>query len=105
MKRTERHHLKENELEKFARRAREAFETRRRETMAAVVALLVIGVVAIGYLHHDRTARAGPVFDATHELHFVVLYVLATAAPVPGSATMRSTELTAEASPTPTVTS
>ena len=49
MKRTERHHLKENELEKFARRAREAFETRRRETMAAVVALLVIGVVAIGY--------------------------------------------------------
>ena len=49
MKRTERHHLKENELEKFARRAREAVETRRRETMAAVVVLAVIGVVAIGY--------------------------------------------------------
>jgi TolA-binding protein len=49
MKRTERHHLKENELEKFARRAREAIETRRRETMAAIVALVAIGVVAIGY--------------------------------------------------------
>jgi TolA-binding protein len=49
MKRTERHHLKENELERFARRAREAVETRRRETTAALVALVVIGVVAIGY--------------------------------------------------------
>jgi TolA-binding protein len=49
MKRTERHHLKENELEKFARRAREVVETRRREAMAAIVALMVIGVVAIGY--------------------------------------------------------
>jgi len=49
MKRTERHHLKENELEKFARRAREAVETRRRETMAGIVALVVIGAVAVGY--------------------------------------------------------
>ena len=55
MKRTERHHLKENELEKFARRAREAVETRRREAMAAIVALVVIGVVAIGYwAWHER---------------------------------------------------
>jgi hypothetical protein len=60
MKRTERHHLKENELEKFARRAREAVETRRRETMAAVVVLAVIGVAAIGYwAWHERVqARA-----------------------------------------------
>jgi TolA-binding protein len=49
MKRTERHHLKENELEKFARRAREAVETRRRETMAGIIALVVIGAVAVGY--------------------------------------------------------
>ena len=49
MKRTERHHLKENELEKFARRAREAVETRRRETMAGIVVLVVIGAVGIGY--------------------------------------------------------
>jgi TolA-binding protein len=49
MKRTERHHLKENELEKFARRAREAVQTRRRETMAGIIALVVIGAVAVGY--------------------------------------------------------
>ena len=55
MKRTERHHLKENELEKFARRAREAVETRRREAMAGIVALAVSGVVGIGYwAWHER---------------------------------------------------
>jgi len=60
MKRTERHHLKENELEKFARMAREAVETRRRETTAAVAVLAVIGVAAIGYwAWHERVqARA-----------------------------------------------
>ncbi len=49
MKRTERHHLKENELEKIARQAHEAFQARRREAVAALVAIGVIGVVAIGY--------------------------------------------------------
>jgi len=57
MKRTERHHLKENELEKLARRAREAIQTRRRETTAAVVALLVIGVVSIGYWAYRERVR------------------------------------------------
>jgi TolA-binding protein len=57
MKRTERHHLKENELEKFARRAREAVQTRRRETTAALVALLVIGVVSIGYWAYRERVR------------------------------------------------
>jgi len=49
MKRTERHHLKENELEKVARQVREAFEARQREATAAIVVLAVIGVIAIGY--------------------------------------------------------
>ena len=49
MKRTERHHLKENELEKFARQARGMFQARQREAMAALVAVVMIGVVAIGY--------------------------------------------------------
>src|SRR2546425_1181606 len=57
MKRTERHHLKENELEKLARRAREAIQTRRRETTAAVVALVVIGVVSIGYWAYRERVR------------------------------------------------
>ena len=49
MKRTERHHLKENELERFARQARGMFQARQREAMAALVAVVMIGVVAIGY--------------------------------------------------------
>ena len=49
MKRAERHHLKENELEKFARQAREAFQARQRGAMAALVVVGVISVVAIGY--------------------------------------------------------
>jgi len=55
MKRTERHHLKENELEKIALQARETVEARRREIIAAVAVLVVVGVAAIGYfVWHDR---------------------------------------------------
>jgi TolA-binding protein len=49
MKRTERRHLKENELEVWTRQAREAVEGRRRETTMALAAIVVIGVVALGY--------------------------------------------------------
>ena len=77
MKRTERKHLKENELQTFAREARERLEGRRRETTAIVAVVAVLGVIAIGYfLWRDRvqtrahalladamavqTARVGP---------------------------------------------
>jgi TolA-binding protein len=50
MKRTERHHLKENELERFALQARQSMEARRREVTAAIVAVVVIAAAAIGYL-------------------------------------------------------
>jgi TolA-binding protein len=49
MKRTERHHLKENELRTFARHAADAVESRGRES---TIVLLVVGalvVVALGY--------------------------------------------------------
>jgi TolA-binding protein len=49
MKRTERRHLKDNELEHFARQARDAFETRKRETTWIVAAVVVVAVVAISY--------------------------------------------------------
>ncbi|OFW44154.1 MAG: hypothetical protein A3J29_00050 [Acidobacteria bacterium RIFCSPLOWO2_12_FULL_67_14b] len=49
MKRTERHHLKENELQNLARQARGAFETRRGEAITAVVLVVVLGVAAVGY--------------------------------------------------------
>jgi len=49
MKRLERHRLKENDIEAFARQARERFESRKRETTAVLVALAVILVVGVGY--------------------------------------------------------
>jgi hypothetical protein len=49
MKRTERRHLKENELQNIARQARETFEARKRETTVIVAVLLVAVVVGIGY--------------------------------------------------------
>jgi TolA-binding protein len=55
MKRTERHHLKENEIERLALQARETVEARRREIVAAVVIVAVIGIAALGYYGwHDR---------------------------------------------------
>lgn len=55
MKRTERHHLKENELQNLARQAREGFESRRRETTGIIAALAVIGIAAAAYfIWHQR---------------------------------------------------
>jgi TolA-binding protein len=50
MKRTERRHLKENEIQIFARQAREVAEARRKELIGLAVALGVVAVGAIGYL-------------------------------------------------------
>src|SRR5712671_672367 len=49
MKRTERQHLKENELRAFALQARDTIDARRRETTAIIAVAVVVGVVAIGY--------------------------------------------------------
>ena len=49
MKRTERRHLKENELQTLARQARETFEERRRETTAIIAVVAVVAIAAIGY--------------------------------------------------------
>src|SRR5256885_15771769 len=49
MKRTERQHLKENELQTFARQAREQLEARRRETTAIVAISVVVAAVALGF--------------------------------------------------------
>jgi TolA-binding protein len=60
MKRTERQHLRENEIEQFARGARELVETRRRETTITVGAVVVIGAIALGYFgwHEHVQSRA-----------------------------------------------
>ena len=49
MKTTERHHLKENELNKLARQARETIGSRRSETTTLIAVVAVVGVVALGY--------------------------------------------------------
>ncbi|HEY1913662.1 MAG TPA: tetratricopeptide repeat protein [Vicinamibacterales bacterium] len=67
MNRTERHHLKENEIETLAREAREAFQTRGRETMIGVVAIVVIGALAAGYYgwrEHVQTKAHGLLAEA-----------------------------------------
>jgi TolA-binding protein len=55
MKRTERHHLKENELHNLARQAREGFESRRREATGIIAALAIIGIAIVVYfIWHER---------------------------------------------------
>ena len=49
MKRTERHHLKENEIQNLTRQMREAFTKRRGEMLTTVVLVLVLVGAAAGY--------------------------------------------------------
>jgi len=49
MKRTERHHLKENELVHSIESAREFVEGRQRQLVTAVIALVVVGLAFLGY--------------------------------------------------------
>jgi predicted negative regulator of RcsB-dependent stress response len=50
MKRAERHHLKENDLQVLARQAREAIEGRGRQTTSVITAVVVVGAIALGYV-------------------------------------------------------
>jgi TolA-binding protein len=62
MKRAERQHLKENELRAFAVQAREALDTRRRETTAVILVAVVVGAAAIGFFgwrDHVQTKAHG----------------------------------------------
>jgi TolA-binding protein len=49
MKSKERHHLKENELGKLARQARETMEARGGETTAIIAGIVIVGALALGY--------------------------------------------------------
>src|SRR4030095_8178673 len=50
MKRTEGHHLKENELRTFARHAAEAVEARGRESTIVIAVVAAVIIIALGYL-------------------------------------------------------
>ena len=60
MKRTERHHLKENEVRLLTRQARALVEERKNETTALLIGAAVVGVLAIGYYawHQSVQSRA-----------------------------------------------
>lgn len=73
MKRTERRHLKQNELQRLAVQARETIEARQREITAATIVVVVIGGAALGYFGwrsyvqsraHERLAEALAVQEA-----------------------------------------
>jgi TolA-binding protein len=71
MKRTERHHLKDNEIATRILHAREVMKGRKREVMAAVIAVVVVGVIAIGYfIWRERTqTRADALLAAAFVVH------------------------------------
>ena len=55
MKRTERHHLKENPVLLLAMQLRDLFEARKREASTVAVGVAVVAVIAIGYFAwHER---------------------------------------------------
>src|SRR5579883_1444248 len=62
MKRTERRHLKQDELTTQLMHAREVVEARRREVTAAIIAVVVVGVAALIYFgwhaHVDSRSHA-----------------------------------------------
>jgi tetratricopeptide (TPR) repeat protein len=62
MKRAERHHLKENELQRFAVKARGMVEERRRETTGFIIGAIVVAAAAAGYFvwreHVQSSAHA-----------------------------------------------
>jgi TolA-binding protein len=73
MKTKERHHLKENELGRLTRQARETVGARRTETTAIIAAVVVVGAIAIGFFGwrehvqsqaHGLLAQAMAVQDA-----------------------------------------
>jgi TolA-binding protein len=73
MKRTERQHLKENELQTFARQAREQLDARRKETTTIILVAVVVAAAALGFFAwrehvqskaHSLLAEAMAVQDA-----------------------------------------
>jgi TolA-binding protein len=82
MKRVERQHLKENELQNLARQAREVYEGRKRETTMLVGIAVTVGAVAIGYIawrEHVQSQAHALLADAV-----VVLEAPISPPPAPG---------------------
>jgi len=83
MKRTERHHLKENEVALSVARARETFETYRKPIVAGVVALVLVVVAVVGLTAWRRGSDA----DARVLLADAMAVAGAPVAPAPAPGT------------------
>lgn len=79
MKRTERRHLKQDELTAQLLHAREVVEARKREVTAAVIAIVVVAVVALAYF-----GWRGHLDSKSHELLAEALAVQDTRVAPPG---------------------
>jgi TolA-binding protein len=67
MKTKERHHLKENEIRRLTRQARDTVGARRTETTAIVAGLVIVGAIAIGFFgwrEHVQTKAHALLADA-----------------------------------------
>jgi TolA-binding protein len=86
MKRAERHHLKENELQRWAIQARGAFEERKRETTIGVVAVLAIAAAIAGWAGWRGYVESRAQRDLAEALSVQEARVSATGTPAaPGS--------------------
>ena len=81
MKRKERHHLKENELAKSIKAAREAFESYKRPISMAVTGVLVAGALVLAFM----TWRAGADDEAERLLGEAMVALNAQVVPVTAS--------------------
>ena len=85
MKSTERHKLKENEFATSVAHARDIVETRGRDIGRLVVAILVIGVVIVGYSWWRQSRNSRATASLAQGLAIFEAPVIAPAAPAPGS--------------------
>src|SRR5437762_2280888 len=57
MKRTERRHLKENEIDALARQARELYEARKQQVSWLTAVIVIVGVALLGYVAWRQNAQ------------------------------------------------
>jgi TolA-binding protein len=85
MKAAERHKLKEDEFAKSVARARQAIDTRGRDIMRAVVAVVVVLVLAGGYILWKQSKEGRANTSLASALAVYEAPVVAPTAPTPGS--------------------
>jgi tetratricopeptide (TPR) repeat protein len=84
MKRSERHHLKENELVQLVDRTRDVVTARRREIMMATLVVVVIAIAAIAYFAWRTRTESNASALLADAMTTLEAQVLPAAPPAPG---------------------